>query len=549
LNAGAGAIDAPLTDPVLSVVREQLIAGGLTIGLPEVEPSALFGGDLYLTFGYLWFNRIHIFPNPLDFGAILTPTTRNVEVWNAYLEVAQTLDTVTPTTLPGVSIATGVLPRNLNPLQSILLPITATLDGPPKIDGSYEYDFASGIVAIGRVIGTRSFVWPLRHNWSTLPEEEIEWRTERLPGGSGYEQRITLRGEPRRFASLSYTAQGHKFNAFMRRMLWFGQPYQFSVPMWQDATVLTADAPGGSVALAANTVGRDFEDGGTVLIWRDSGTFEALQISTVATSAINLAGSTVNNWRAGDYVVPVRSATVPEDFEWQRITDRIGSFSVRWELTPGQMSTNRWTSVGLGTYRGLYIITRDSEASEDLGHDQPRLIHVDDDGMGIPRRFAEHLRPQPGFDYRRVLRDRADFADFLGLLYYLRGVQRPVWLPSWQMDFNLAQDILSGDTAIKVDDWGYAAYYNVAPSRRDIAIIKTDGTMIFRRILSVIASAGNTETIQLDSAVGQALTLGQVDRISFLRCAHLAGDGVKFTYETDTVATITVRFREQTTTP
>jgi len=553
LNTGAGAIPAPETSPVLSFVG-QSISGANQFILPGVEPSATFGADLYQSFAYIFYNRIHIFPNPLNFGVIVTPTTRNVEVWNAFFDVSQILNSITPTALPGVSIVAAPLPRTFNPLQGFLFPVTASLDGPARVDGFYTYGFASGLNENGAVIGTRSFIVSFRHNWDSKPVERFAWKSDVHSGGSGKEQRIRLRQNPRRTVELSYLLSDARSRAIWRAQQWFGTPFQFSVPQWQDATFLTGNIGTGATSLPVETTfARDFDAAQSVMLWRDPTRFEVATVQSLSANSIALTAGALLDWRSGDYVIPIRRAVLLQNPVHDEITKgnkkALLKATIVWALIPEEFSINRVLSISLPTYRTLPVLTADSDASQDLPEEITRNRAIIDNQTGIITIIAVDDQAKPIFDYRRLLKSRQEFGEWLDFLYARAGQIAPVWIPTYAEDFELVQNILPGDVGIRVTDWDYDVYYNVAASRRDISIITVSGTMINRRINSVTNNGDGTQTLTLDATVGQSLTIAQVDRISFLRCCRLASDEVQIEYETDTVMSTTVKFQELTTTP
>lgn len=529
-------------------VVSQGIIGTKTNVLAQIQPRSNAAGWLYQTFSTLYYNHIHFTPNPLAFGNVVTPTTRSVEVWNAFF-TSKTLNGVTPETLEGVSIDEDMFPYVFDALQAIDFNATATLDGPPSIAGNFIFNFAD-LDATLPVTGTRSLIFAFKHNWDSRPVERIAFLTEILPGQSGKEQRIRHRQNPRRTWEYSYLPSDAHQRALFRAQLWQGQPYRFSVPFWPDVRYLAAQLNAGATVIPLATAYLDYDAGGTVLLMTDAFTYEAIEIDSVAPGQLNLSNPTAQTWRAGAMVVPLRQATLPPEISYSEITATINrGESLPWQVVPTEVSVNRLTLPTITNYRGIPVFERWTEASEDIKEDLARKEDVIDFGHGVIRVFPIAARPQPTFDFRWLGKSKAELSAILGWLYTFVGRLNPVWVPTWCHDFVLAQNIGAADTSIKVTDWGYRTFYNLADTRRDIAIIKTDGTFIRRRITAVAATAGNSETLTLDSAVGVALTIAQVDRVCFLRCGRLAIDEVEIPYEVSEVGLVVLRFTELTTAP
>lgn len=553
LGDGPTAIDQP--DGLTFAYRTpSLDCDTKTSNLPQVEPHASFGGEITETFSYVYYNRIHVFPQPLDFGAVLSPVIRFVQVWNAFTELSKQLDSVTPFNLAGVAIDTGPLPRTFAPLEAVLFEMTADLDGPPVINGKETFQFAGLPPLDLLVIGTRAFIWSLRHNWEQEPSEKIEFRTNFFRGLSGSEQRTGTRTKARRKVTLSYLANGQFQKAMAARRFYVGQAFAFSVPMWQDATVLLNNVSPGGNLLSLDTRGRDFDLGGTILIWRNDGRFEAPTIGAIDNSSIQLLGGTVLDWRIGDYVVPVRRCFLPEDFTWEWITDELDTFTIEWEVASSEEMVRRFNpAVGLPIYRGLPVWERATSYNDNIAQSQTRRIVRYDNEIGVTGILPIENLPSPGFAYEAFARDRAAFRDYLGILMALKGAKKTLWLPSYMNDFKLSESILPGDVAIKCLDWQFFEHYTdngtLKDNRRDICIVLLDGTHIKRRINSMSKTAGSTETFTLDSAVGLNIAPADVRYICFLRRARIASDEIPISFKTDQVATFILKFVELTTTP
>lgn len=552
LGAGLIAISQPDVQS-FKIADHSADADAFASNLPAVEPHASFGGELTETFSYVYYNRMHVFPNPLDFGPVLSPVNRFVQIWNAFTEESQEMTGVTPFNLAGVTIDVLPLPRTFAPLEAVLFLMTADLDGPPVINGTETFHFTGLPDLPLMVIGQRSFIWSLRHNWESEPAESLEFRTNRFNGLDGSQQRTATRTKSRRKVTLSYLANGKFQQAMAARRIWIGQAFAFAVPMWQDANVLLNNvSPGGNI-LQVDTVGRDFDIGGTVMIWRNDGRFEAPTIGAIDDSSITLLGGTVFDWRIGDYVVPVRRCFLPEDFTWETITDELDSFSIAWDVSPSESMVRRFSAApGLPIYRTLPVWERPSSYNDNLGQGQTRRIIRFDNEIGATRILPIDDRATPSFAYEAFARNRAMFKQMLGILMSLRGGQKSIWMPTYKTDFQLAEPILPGDIAIKVQDWQYIEHFAAdgpAPSRRDISIILFDGTHIHRRINTATKSAGSTETLLLDSTIGINIALSQVRYISFLRRCVLSSDEVNMTFPSDAVVRMGLKFVELTTTP
>jgi hypothetical protein len=137
----------------------------------------------------------------------------------------------------------------------------------------------------------------------------------------------------------------------------------------------------------------------------------------------------------------------------------------------------------------------------------------------------------------------------LGWLYYFAGKLKPVWRLTWEHDFELAATITNNSSVFDVTDWGYRDTYNLAETKRDIAIILKNGTIHRRRITAAVASGtAGRETLTVDVPITPAVTLSDIDRICFANCTRLAADEVEIEWPTGNCAIAKWRFVDLTTT-
>jgi hypothetical protein len=107
-------------------------------------------------------------------------------------------------------------------------------------------------------------------------------------------------------------------------------------------------------------------------------------------------------------------------------------------------------------------------------------------------------------------------------LLSLRGKYGSFWLPSFNRDLILLQNITTVSTSILVSSIDYNLYYTV----KDVAFFMKNGQVFFYRITGGTDLNNGTEQLALEAAAGRNINIADVDRISFMSCVRLDTDSV-----------------------
>lgn len=115
--------------------------GVIASGQPSPEALIARTGAHCASFSQDYYYRIYLQPSRIEFGNLVIPTTRTVEVWNAFL------DPVTIFQLDGDTegLSLGFFPpTRMRGLEDIFYEVTATLDGPSFVDTLLTLHFSAG---------------------------------------------------------------------------------------------------------------------------------------------------------------------------------------------------------------------------------------------------------------------------------------------------------------------------------------------------------------------------------------------------------------------
>jgi hypothetical protein len=531
-DAGRSDIYDPHTQVELPTVR----VGIFTSHQPSPEANAAHAGAHVGAFSDDYYYRIYLQPTRIDFGNLVIPTTRTVEIWNAFPEA------VTIFQLDGDTegLALGFAPpARMRGLEDIFYAVTATLDGPSFVDTLLTLHFSQGgtrtlAVAYGRVL-----VMGLRHDWAGGFTERLEWLTDVMTVRDGGEQRVRLRAEPRRSFEFDVLEYGNGGQLDLLLCVWQARVY--AVPVWTDKARLATDIYPGDTVLAVTTTDLDYHAGGLAIVGDHQGASEALEVLSLTAETLTLKRGALGHWLAGSWIAPARLGRLPAEQTVNRPTAALSQARLRFELE--DLASTVAPADAEIRYRGYDTLLRHPNRVEDVSVAYERLVDVFDRQTGAPVVTDIPNRPFLVRTYDFLLTDRADITAMRGWLAARAGRQVPFWVPTWERGLEVAAPIALDATEVLVEARGFVTYYQAMPGRQDVAFLHNDGTWFLRRITAFEFVGGPYELMRLDAALGRDCAPSDFRLVCFLELARLESDAVELFFETDTIARVSLPMR------
>jgi len=508
-------------------------------GIMEVSLEAQTGfvGDTAKAFSQDWYDTVHLLPNPIALGNLLSTQDRDFEVWNAYF-TSQSLSSITPENAGGLTLQEPFSPpTDFSPLESRIYTLSVFTSGPSVIDGRYTFNFNSD-APILRVTGRRIIVFPFIPDWSRAFVERVEWFTQVLPHYGGSEQRVRGRQTPRQIFEYQVTLTGvdkQRFNS----LLWGWQQLVFASPVWSDATALTAAASVDDTVLNVNTDDLAFEVGGLAVIYKDSLTYEAVEIASVSPTSIQTALGLLNDWSKHAVIVPAKVARITPNITQSLLNPDIYQGQVKFTTEFGD-SFQGVDSVT--TYRGLPVMDIPPYWHKPIDRQILRELQTLDNAIGVrtiddPSDYSHSLQ-----QYHWVKQGRAEITALREWVYARAGKLVPFWTSTFQTDLTVSSQISDADTQIEVLNAGYSAFVSQSVSRRDLRIELKNGTVFYRRVTDS-ADQGATESLTIDSALGETVLPSDIYMISFMYIARLDTDILEFSWLNPRLLELTAALR------
>ena len=486
-----------------------------------------------------FYNRIYIIPGALDAGNLLSTQQRHIIVWNAYL-IPQTLESAVLGPQTGITMSppAGVsIPYEIPPLRELDFTVQIELAGPPTID-SYADFTVEGITYNVPITGRRILLFPFGPTWGSPFDETVTLRSWVIESENGDEQTGSESGQvPRRTFEFNINLRTSLQAQRCENLLFAWQSRFFGVPHWGEESRLDSDLAAGTTTIPFDTLGLSLEPGSLLAIYLDEDKNEIREIDTVAVDGVTVTTGLEYDWPQGSRVYPCFVGLMNDTVSGTRETSKVGRMPVAFDCEPSVTPGNTAANVPALTYRGkeLYLgkINWKSALPFSFKSDVQRL---DANGGKFVAYSASGFSK---FSRRHnwTMFNRADIFGFRQFLGRRQGVAKSTFMPSGNVDFDMAAPILAAEDILVVKKNEYGALAGAHPARRDIIIRLVDGTYFCRRIVTT-SDFDSFTRLQLDSSLGVDLDVDDVEQISFLTLYRFESPSTTIRHLTDSKATV-----------
>jgi len=506
----------PFRDP--RTMGDSAYVAAVTNNLPiDVEPRAAVQAWRMPTFLDDYYYRIHVRPGVIDLGNLLSSQTRQVEVWNAYF-VGKLLSSITDVGLDGIDLAEPApAPTTFKALGSRVYTLSISMNGAPVIDGGYEFHFPGETPTL-RITGRRVVVWPFVPQ--TKFREQLQWRTDVMQAYSA-EQRLALRAAPRQTLQYDFQLDQQQYSrAKAISTQWAHRVY--GAPIWSESTRV-GNLLAGITSIAFDTTNADYRANDIVLVWENDEKFVAAETTTLTAGSITLKLPLDRSY-SNAFVMPLRFARTLRGTEFSRMAHTVTRARLAFLVNN---NVDLGASISLPQYRGKDVMTDRSVVLSDMSEKITRGVDVFDNGSGPVTIDQERAYP----DRTEVLsmdpQSRADVWRMRKWLHARRGKQRTFWLPGWNRDLVLLENVGSAAASITVRPIGYPLYYGTT----DIMVVLNNGTILFNRVLSASTGPSGNEVLAMSGPFGVAFTVADIDLVCFMKHVRLDTDNADINHD------------------
>lgn len=539
-NIASGLADvsmSPGAPPYAYTAVESVAVVTLVNALPVSASPRVLNCDPTSSYFDDYYNRIHVVPSSIAFGSIIASSTRDLVVWNSYLDPKVFSDINVPADL-GVSVnpPAGVsIPQTFNALQQWTFSVVADLIGPPTFDSAFEFTVSGRTISVP-VSGRRLVVFPFAPNWNSPVDESFEWNSWVLTAGDGSEQTGSNWGnQPRRHFSYTVLLKGLQLQKF-ENLLFGWQHRAFGLPVWVDKTKTTASIAPGSTAVPCDTSLRSFVADGFGVLYLDDDNFEAFAIQSVSAGSITAALPTQRAWPAGTRVYPVIPALLNQTTSGGYQVDNLAVVPVSFDCDPQQTPGNTATTATVPQYQGEELYMLRANWASPLSFQVNSARRTLDYRTGANSTYSTQGFSKTTRKHTWNLTGRQSSADFRAFIGRREGIAIPVYMPTGNTDFTVVSPALVDTAYLDVSPNDYDLFVGAHPARRDLAILLRNGTYFVRRITDAQMS-GSVLRLTLDATFPQNIDPSQMKRVSLVGFYRLESNSVSIRWLTDEVGT------------
>lgn len=282
------------------------------------------------SFGDLLFDRHYILPNKIETGMVLVDQHYTIRIWNGN-DNPITIRTVSATNAEGTGVALST-PISILEYSHVEFSLDVYEKGPTVIEAVYTFvveNSAWDSPLYLNVTGSRILLFGFPINWKEGVTERDIYLTSVITSYDEHEQRIQLRGVPRKEWEYSLAALSPEECILLDAYLWGYHNKKFALPVWSDGQYAINDMHVGDTEILLPTTSfRRFAAGGYAVIYADAFNFEVVEITQVTATSLKIKLPIQYDWSRGAQVYPIVLVRVPQDVELARPTVGISTFQI-----------------------------------------------------------------------------------------------------------------------------------------------------------------------------------------------------------------------------
>lgn len=450
-------------------------------------------------------------------------------IWNAY-PYDNDVEVITGTDADGLELdLVPVDTFSAIELRTVNLRITPS--APIQIDASFLFEFTEGSGILYFTADIADFVQmqpdpPVSEQWA--------WLTDVIENRDGSEQRIALRGTPRRTIKYGFMLESE---AERRRQYnrWFKSlPTRLVIPYYQYSTALIQDSAAGESKLYFDPARTDLRDGEFAIVYEaqtDAGYL--VKIGTVDADGATLDAPLTFSATADMIIAPAFTSRLFDNtgFTMKYVT---GNIQVQAESLVARSSFTRPGSTAvIPTFDGLPVLDIRPISQGDVPEVFDANYEVIDGITGVQDIFTSWPHPAVGTTRKwtiRRLQNPGEMDWWRDFLDGAKGRQNPFLMPTWFADLYAAEAPALSSTQLTLQASDYSALYFPYEAYKRLQI-ETAAGIIWRKVVSCSENEDGTTTLELDAAFGATAEDVDIQKISFLNLVRLSTDTVSLTHE------------------
>lgn len=533
--AQSASLGNPLVRMKLRIPTMLPTSGAPTMILTDNSPTPNQGETEYPTvgepdvrgMGENWFEAIHVLPRRVDLGNVLTTIVVDFDVYSAFREQHHTWSNLVNNLGAGVTfIGLPTLPTVIPAQSGFLFQMAVSPFGPPVINSSLDFIFDLYDIPVP-VTGRRITMFPFRPQAPIV--ERLLFFTQVMEALDGSEQRIALRRAPRQQFDLTFVVRDGESRQRIENLMFDWQDRVFGLPMWHEPAQLSAPASAGQFSVNVSTTSfADFRVGGLAIVFRDSQSFDALEISAIGPSSLTFTSPLVNDYPVGTAVFPLRTAIAQGFMQNRRYAGDGEEIGIRFLVIDNDV--NLANTSAFATLNGKVLLD-DLNFADSLEETLERRVTIIDNETGVVSQRSVWDKSKRSSSKTFFSKTRQRTWEVRQLLHALRGRQVSFYMPNRAKDLTPVQPLLNGTNTMTVANTGYARFVQSRSPRNLIRVNLLDGTQIIRTIVGAAEIDPSQELITLSATWGSTITPAQIDRVETLELVRIDTDEIVLTHD------------------
>lgn len=512
---------------------------GSAVGPIVVGPAFNVGIDEQ-EFLYDFYFRIWVFPARMELRNPRTGVDIPFAIWNAY-PWKNSLTSISGTGTDGLSLDLET-PSQFREIEYRTVNLQITPAAPLTIEAVFDFIFQNGD-------GVFTFLANRASVLSIIPDvpvnETWQWLTNVMVATDGTEQRVGLRGVPRRKMSAKLVAlsEAEIMDNFKKAMFDFGG--QVVIPYFQYSTTLTNAAGIGATDLVFDPARTDLREGEYVfLLTKDAQ--ELAKIETLGIAGATLDAPVTIDLPQGTIIAPAFASVVENKSAISRYAvNDAAEVTVDSTSSQARSDFKRPNSTAtITTFQGYAILDRRPLANNNVEDQYDQGYERFDYETGPIEQITRwHFTRQEG--PRQYLIHRAQQPETLDwwrdFLDTTRGMLNPFLLPTYRRDLFVATmpDDAYLTFVIAGSDYG-SLFWPLAPFKR--LWLWTDAGQIPVEITAVDLDDDGNTVCTMASAMPTGDAYRNISFISFLLKVRLASDEVTLEHHgLETILNLAIR--------
>ncbi|HHG4905538.1 TPA: hypothetical protein ACPWGP_004594 [Pseudomonas aeruginosa] len=472
-----------------------------------------------------FFGEVFVSPWPtLSLGVVAEDETGAFSVWSSSSDgaVIESLET----DVDGLVLSL-VTPKSIAPFKAQQIPWSVSRSGNPTVSGSIEIAVDGKQLDLA-VEGIRAVLWDLRPDWNAGARVQYDFVSDVFEAWDGTEQISSVMDDPRCSMTYSYLLTDEQEVWASNRL----DTYQnsFLVPAWHEVFSLVDGVGPNDRVVRIDRPLREVSQRYSVLL-ADSNVH---LIESCNADEIVFAKPSGRSYPAGTECHVAHVCFLPDGASITRLSDRVATVSLTFEK---QSEADGFTAPdALPQLWNLPLLEQRPNRLTDVTDELKARLQIHDSGVGYRRVKPRTKLPERLHSAAFTLFGTEEIRSFIDFMLSTRGQQQPFWLDSGNNDFYLAAGAQEGATVLHVRNNGYASFKFTSSCYRRIAVHAL-GQVFYRTIVAAQIDSSAIERITIDEPL-PAMSLLDIEQISFVLPARWASDTFEFTYTTPEVVDI-----------